>query len=36
MTEAQFKARYGGIEGSKYLAAVADIDKRIKTSHLFQ
>ena len=36
MTEGQFKARYGGVNDSKYLAVVADIDKRIKASPLFE
>ncbi|MGR8949648.1 MAG: hypothetical protein ACU84Q_16520 [Gammaproteobacteria bacterium] len=36
MTEQQFKSRYGGVDGEKYRAVVADIDARIQRSPLFQ
>ena len=36
MTDAEFKARYGGVEDARYLSVVAEIDRRISQSPLFK
>ena len=36
MTEAEFKARYGGVEGQAFRDAVSDIEKRLAASPLYR